>query len=85
MTYDLIYSETALKSLKKLEKQIRERVIHVLERIRIRPHPYVKKLIGSPYFSLRAGDYRIILDIVENKLIILVLELGHRKNIYADV
>ena len=63
MTYELIYSETALKSLKKLEKQIQARIISVLERIRIRPHPYIKKLVGNPYFSLRAGDYRVILDI----------------------
>jgi len=52
-----------------------------LERIRIRPYPYVKKLVGSPYFRLRVGDYRVILDIKENELIIHVLELGHRKNI----
>ena len=33
-------------------------------------------------FGLRVGEYRVILDIIKNKLIMLVLEVGHRKNIY---
>ena len=80
--YNLIYSESASKQIKKLDKGVRLRIISSLERIRIRPYPYVKKLVGNSYFSFRVGDYRIILDIKEDKLIILVVEVGHRRNIY---
>ena len=80
--YDVEFSQTAEKQLFKLEKAVQQRIISALERIRIRPYPHVKKLVGSPYFRLRVGDYRVIIDINENKLIILVLEIGHRKNIY---
>lgn len=80
--YELIYSEDVLKELKKLEKDLQQRVIKTLERIRIKPYPHVKKLVGSQYFRLRVGDYRVILDIQEEKLVILVLEVGHRKNVY---
>ena len=80
--YQLIYSEEAFKQLKKLDKEIQKRIISTLERIRIRPYPHIKKLVGSPYFRLRVGDYRIILDIKENKLLIFIIEVGHRKNIY---
>jgi len=82
MIFELIYSQTALNQLKKLDKQIQIRILSALERIRIKPYPHLKKLVGCPYFRLRAGDYRVILEIEENKLTILVLEIGHRKNIY---
>lgn len=80
--YTLVYAEEFLKQLKKLNKDVQKRVISALERIRIRPYPHVKKLVGSPYFRVRVGDYRVIVDIKENKLIVYVLEVGHRRNIY---
>jgi len=83
--YSLEYSETFRKQIKKLPKDLQKRVVNVLERIRILPYNYVKKLVGNPYFSLRAGDYRIILDIKQDKLIILVIEIGHRKKIYKKL
>ncbi|MFT4311869.1 MAG: type II toxin-antitoxin system RelE family toxin [Candidatus Woesearchaeota archaeon] len=46
------------------------------------PHSYVKKLISSPYFRLRVRDYRVILDIKAGKLLIIVVDIGHRKNTY---
>jgi len=80
--FSIEFSKTAEKQLYKLEKDMQIRIIQALERIKIRPYPYVKRLVGVPYFKLRVGDYRLILDIRENKLIIFVIELGHRKNIY---
>jgi len=80
--YSVIFTDTALKQLKKLSRESQERIISVIDRAKIRPYPHVKKLVGCPYFRLRAGDYRIILDIIEDKLIIYVLEVGHRKNVY---
>jgi mRNA interferase RelE/StbE len=80
--YEISFTNTAEKQLLKLEKSTQVRIISTLERLKIRPYSFVKKLVGLPYFRLRIGDYRAILDIQDNKLIILVLEVGHRKNIY---
>ena len=80
--YELIYSDEARKQLKKLHKVMQLRIISTLERARLRPYTHVKKLVGIRYFSLRVGDYRVILDIMEDKLVIFVIEVGHRKNIY---
>ena len=82
MVYALEFTDTFRKQFSKLEKSIQQRIITALERIRIRPDYFVKRLVGSPYYRLRVGDYRIILDIKQDKLIIIVMELGHRKNIY---
>ena len=80
--FDLFFTDESKRFLKKLNKQDSTRIISTLERCRIRPHSHVKKLISSPYFRLRVGDYRVILDIKAGKLLIIVVEIGHRKNIY---
>ncbi|MDI6903720.1 MAG: type II toxin-antitoxin system RelE/ParE family toxin [Methanocellales archaeon] len=82
MSYEIIFSDKALKQLKKMERNVQERIIATLERIRIRPEAYVTKLIGDPGYRLRVGDYRVIMDIDNKELQILVLKVGHRKNIY---
>ncbi|MCX6773690.1 MAG: type II toxin-antitoxin system RelE/ParE family toxin [Candidatus Micrarchaeota archaeon] len=81
--YELIYSPEALKQLEKLEKDIRERIITALERLRIRPESCdIKKLTGMRGYRFRVGDYRVIFDMEKERLMILVLKIGHRKNIY---
>ena len=81
--YELIYSQYALKQLEKLEGNLRERIILALERLRIRPESCdIKRLIGMECYRFRVGDYRVIFDLNKNQLIITVIEMGHRRNIY---
>ncbi|MBS3142221.1 type II toxin-antitoxin system RelE/ParE family toxin [Candidatus Woesearchaeota archaeon] len=81
--YEILYSPAALKQLEKLERSIRERILIALERLRIRPESCdIKKLVGMPGYRFRVGDYRVLFDMEKEKLIILVLKIGHRKDIY---
>ena len=85
MTYEIVFSDKAFKQLKKLEPETQERIIKVLERIRIRPESFVTKLLGDPGFRLRVGEYRVIVDIDKDKLLILVIKIGHRSRIYKKM
>ncbi len=80
--YEIVLTPNAKKQLKKLETSVQDRIIGALERIRIRPETFVAKLVGQSFYRLRVGDYRVILDIDHGKLIILVIKLGHRRNVY---
>lgn len=80
--YEVIFSDKARKQLKKLEKHIQKRIISALGRMRIRPEAYVTKLVDDPGYKLRVGNYRVIMDIDQGKLLILILKAGHRRNIY---
>jgi len=80
--YSVEFSLTAEKELYKLELEVQRRIIDVLERIKIRPFHFVKRKQGTPYYILRIGEYRAILDIRQDKEIMFVVEVGHRKNIY---
>ena len=82
MTYSILYSKEALKVLKRIDKENKRRIISTLERIRIRPYSHIKKLVGNPYFRLKVGKHRIILDILDDQIVIFVLKIGHRKNVY---
>jgi mRNA interferase RelE/StbE len=85
MTYQIFFTDKAKKQLEKLEKVNQERIIKSLERIRIRPETHITKLVGDPAYKLRVGEYRVILEIEKDILIILVLMIGHRKNIYGKM
>ena len=82
MSYEVRFTETALNQLRKLEKEIQIRIIAILERVKISPERYLRKLKGRPEYRLRVGDYRILILVDREKLILLVVDVGHRKNIY---
>jgi len=85
MIYFVEFTKKADKQFSKIDKSMRERLIAVLYRCRIRPYDHAERLIGSPYFKLKVGEYRLLLDIDNRKLTIFVIEVGHRKNIYKKL
>lgn len=80
--YEVILTSSARKQLKKLETSVADRVIAALERIRIRPQDYLKRLVGELLYSLRVGDYRVLVELDHGKLVVLVIKIGHRRDVY---
>lgn len=84
MKYEVSWTESSLKQLEKLDKNIAGRIIEKIESISENPFSFVKKLTGFDLYRLRVGDYRVIMSIEKNKMIIFVLEVGHRSNVYRN-
>ncbi len=80
--YNIEYTQRAKKDIKKLEKNIQIRIINSLEKIKIRPEHYIERLVGLPYYKLRIGDYRAILAVKNQDLVVLIIEVKNRKNVY---
>lgn len=81
--YKVIFEKQPLKFFKKLEKDIQIRISKKIKTLRSSPQigiPLIGNLSGN--WKLRIGDYRLIYKIINDELVILVLKLGHRKNIY---
>jgi mRNA interferase RelE/StbE len=78
--YEIEFVKGVLEDMDSLEKETRERVFAVLERIRIDPFRHAKKLSGSDAFRIRVGDFRIVFTIELKKIIIYAVE--HRKKVY---
>lgn len=83
--YQIAFTTKARKQFSKLEKNIQERIINALERLKFNPERYITKLVSSKIYRLRVGDHRILLDLKKEKLLVLVVEVGHRKNIYKKI
>jgi mRNA interferase RelE/StbE len=82
MPFEIIWSDSAANQLKRLDRTVARRIFDKVGELRENPHRLVRKLVNSKYYRLRIGDYRVVLDIKENVLRILVLKVGHRKSIY---
>ena len=82
MPFQIIWSDAAARQLRKLDRTVARRIFEKVGDLAVDPHRHVQKLVNSPYYRLRVGDYRVILDIQENVLRILVLKVGHRESIH---
>jgi len=80
--YEVVFYNGAKRQLSKLASDIQKRILNTLERIKIRPFHFIKRKEGTPYYILRIGNHRAILDVRKEKSLIFVVEVGHRKNIY---
>jgi len=82
MVYDVQWTITAERQFSKLDKSTKKRIIDKIDSIPDNPFLYVTRLVGFNAYKLRVGNYRIILGIEKKNLVILILKVGHRKNIY---
>lgn len=80
--YEIIFSPKSLRFLNKLPIEIQKRIVGGLERARIRPHSHLIRLVGTNGYKMRIGDYRILADINQGRLEILIIKIGHRRNVY---
>ena len=83
MNYEIQIRRKAQKSLAKISEPFQSNIIESINSLAHNPHPTnSKKLIGRPAWRIRIGNYRVIYEIENKLLIILVLDIDHRKNIY---
>ncbi len=84
--YQIQFSKKAQKRFKALPKSIQQRLIVQINLLPHNPRPLdCKKMKGvRDLFRLRVGDYRVIYAVQDELLLILVVEVGHRREIYRD-
>ena len=84
MSYKILIDDKVIKDLKKIDKTWQSRILHKIKTV-LAEDPYRgKRLVGnlSPYWRLRVGDYRIIYEIEEERVIVEVIRIKHRKEVY---
>ena len=82
MAYEIIWSPKSKEDLKEIVPELAKRIIIKVEELKLAPHHFIERLTEVNCWKLRVGDYRILLDINEQKKEIHVLKVGHRKNVY---
>jgi len=84
MGYEVLISPAALRDLKRLRGAIRRRIAEAIDDLARdpRPHGYGKLTDSDELYRIRVGDYRIVYQIEDDRLIVLVIRIGHRKDVY---
>ena len=83
MPYLLDFSKQALKELEKINEPFYYNIKEAISKLTENPrHNGYIKLNGRDGYRIRIGDYRVIYDIFDTQLIIEIVTLGHRKDIY---
>lgn len=80
--YDVVYSEKAVEKLENMESEIQKRIVKKLDDIRNFPTHYLKRLTNVDGYSLRVGDYRVLIKLNKESEEIFVGTIGHRRSIY---
>jgi mRNA interferase RelE/StbE len=84
MTYGIELSPSAARQLRKFDPDVRRRIQAVLELLAEDPRPpAATRLVGGAgEWRVRTGDYRVIYEIHDDELLVLVLRMGHRREVY---
>lgn len=84
--YHVELSPAAERTLRKLDKPTARRLVIAISALGRHPRPPASTpLVGHPgVLRRRVGDYRIVYRVQDDRLIVLVLDIGHRRDIYRD-
>lgn len=84
LSYSLLIDDKVIKDLKQIDKLWQKKILEVIK-TKLTQNPHLgKPLVGnlSPYYRLRVGDYRIIYEIKEDEVVVIVVKISHRKDVY---
>jgi mRNA interferase RelE/StbE len=86
MKYKIVIAEPAIKALGKLPGKFRRQISEKIDALADNPRPAgTEKLAGVDLYRIRSGDSRVIYKIKDDVLIVLVVRIGHRKDIYRSL
>lgn len=83
--YALEFAPKAVRALRKLDRSVVERIRAATESLREDPRPAGAKMLTGMHGILRirvAGDYRVLYTVDDDRLVVLVVDAGHRRQIY---
>jgi mRNA interferase RelE/StbE len=82
-SYKIIVKESVAKDLKSIPKKDVQRILSAIQKLADDPRPpQSKKLSGQERYRLRQGSYRILYTIEDNELVICVVKIGNRRDVY---
>ena len=86
MAYRVEIAPKAARAIKKLEGTAQRRIADAIDGLAERPRPEgVVKLSGEQdHWRIRVGQYRMVYAIYDERLVVLVLNVGHRRNVYRE-
>lgn len=84
MPYEIIYAPSAAKTIRKLDRNVARRLLVAIGKLAEEPRPprCIQLKGGNGELRMRVGDYRVIYVLNDGELVVLVLRVGHRREVY---
>lgn len=84
--YGIRYTESAVRSLKDLPVRLQARVAARIAALAVNPRPPgSRKIKGEEHaYRIRIGDHRVVYDVLDDAIVVLILRIGHRKDVYRS-
>ena len=83
-SFEIVFRSSVEKELKKIPKQDQIRILRRIQQLADDPRPDgCKKLSGQERYRIRQGDYRILYEIEDQRLIVVIVRIGHRRDVYS--
>jgi len=81
--FEVIFKQSVAKDLRQIPKKDVTRILNRIKALSIEPRPPgVEKLSGQDKYRVRQGAYRILYEVRNNELIVVVVKIGHRRDVY---
>ncbi len=86
MAYEIVFRDDARKTFQRLDRAVQRRLERVIERLAENPRPgQATQLVSDPQtWRVRPGDWRILYEIDDERLVVLVLDVRHRSKVYRE-
>ena len=82
-SFEIIFKQSVAKDLRQIPKKDVVKILKRIEALKVEPRPNgVEKLSGQEKYRIRQGVYRILYEIRNTELIVVVVKIGHRRNVY---
>jgi len=82
-SYSVLITRSASKELERVPTKDRQRIVERIRQLADNPRPAgCEKLTGEDKYRLRQGDYRILYEIIDDELIVSVVRIGNRREVY---
>jgi mRNA interferase RelE/StbE len=82
-SYRLLIKPSAVKELEDIPRKDRQRLVGRMRQLAVQPRPPgVEKLSGHDLYRVRQGSYRILYEIIDHDLTVIVIKIGHRREAY---
>jgi mRNA interferase RelE/StbE len=83
--YEVVFRKEAVRTLRRMPRNMAELIREKLEHLRVDPYApnnNVTKLVGRPGYRLRVGDWRVIYELEDQQVVLLVIRIGPRGEVY---
>jgi len=84
-SFKIIFKQSVAKDLRRIPKKEVSKILSRIEALAVEPRPPgAEKLSGQEKYRIRQGVYRVLYEIIDKELVVVIVRVGHRRDVYRS-